>query len=57
MIIFIINRSFAQPILRSSISPRYNLPGMQKPKMKHPPVSYNKRARKSKKQKISKLKK
>ena len=48
MIIFIINRSFAQPILRSSISYRYNLPGMQKPKMKHPPASHNKRARKSK---------
>jgi len=57
MIIFIINRSFAQPILRSSISPCYNLPGMQKPKMKHSPASHNKRAQKSKKSKISKLKK
>lgn len=48
MIIFIINRSFAQPILRSSISYRYNLPSMQKSKMKHSPASHNKRARKSK---------
>jgi|GEM_PF-4294363 hypothetical protein len=57
MIIFIINRSSVQPILRSNISPRYNLPGMQKSKMKHTPASHNKRARKSKNQKISKLKK
>lgn len=57
MIIFIISHSCVQSILRSNISPRYNLPGMQKSKMKHTPTSYNKRARKSKKSKISKLKK
>jgi len=51
MIIFIISYSSVQLILRSNISPRYNLPGMQKSKMKHSPVSHNKRARKSKKQK------
>lgn len=48
MINFIISRSSAQPILRSGISPRYNLLSMQKPKMKHPPTSHHKLARKSK---------
>lgn len=51
MIIFVINRSFAQPILRSSISYRYNLPSMQKSKMKHSLASHNKRAQKAKNQK------
>ena len=30
MIIIVINHSYVQSILRSSISPRYSLPGMQK---------------------------